>query len=167
MTSFKRHYVDNKTLLAELVKYKESLRQAEKENKPKPRMSNYLGQSFYKIAENFSHTRSFQSYKFKEDMISDGVFYCIKYADSFDPAKSPNAFSYFTQVIYHGFIQRIEREKKYLYTKYKAIEKMETFINDAEGQGEMIKYSEGARENMETFVGNFEKRLSDKKKKNA
>ena len=44
------------------------------------------------------------------------------YAHNFDPDKSKNPFSYFTQIIYYAFLRRIQKEKKQSYIKYKAIE---------------------------------------------
>jgi hypothetical protein len=44
------------------------------------------------------------------------------YAYNFDPDKSKNPFSYFTQIIYYAFLRRIQKEKKQSYIKYKAIE---------------------------------------------
>ena len=44
------------------------------------------------------------------------------YAHNFDPEKSKNPFSYFTQIIYYAFLRRIEKEKKQSYVKYKAME---------------------------------------------
>ena len=44
------------------------------------------------------------------------------YAHNFDPEKSKNPFSYFTQIIYFAFLRRIEKEKKQSYIKYKMLE---------------------------------------------
>ena len=55
-------------------------------------------------------------------MISDGVENCLLYIDNFNPEKSKNPFSYFTQIIYYAFLRRIQKEKKHLYIKYKTME---------------------------------------------
>jgi hypothetical protein len=44
------------------------------------------------------------------------------YASNFDPSKSNNPFSYFTQIIYYAFLRRIQKEKKQSYVKYKSLE---------------------------------------------
>jgi molybdenum cofactor biosynthesis enzyme MoaA len=44
------------------------------------------------------------------------------YAHNFDPEKSKNPFSYFTQIIYYAFLRRIEKEKKQAYIKLKMTE---------------------------------------------
>jgi hypothetical protein len=47
------------------------------------------------------------------------------YAHNFNPRKSKNPFSYFTQIIYFAFLRRIEKEKKQAYVKLKATEMMD------------------------------------------
>lgn len=47
------------------------------------------------------------------------------YAHNFDPEKSKNPFSYFTQIIYYAFLRRIEKEKKQAYIKLKMTEIMD------------------------------------------
>ena len=44
-------------------------------------------------------------------MIGDGIENCLQYVNNFDPEKSKNPFSYFTQIIYYAFIRRIQKEK--------------------------------------------------------
>ena len=55
-------------------------------------------------------------------MIFDGVENCVRYCHNFNPEKSKNPFSYFTQIIYYAFLRRIEKEKKQSYIKYKMTE---------------------------------------------
>ena len=68
------------------------------------------------------------NYPFREDMVGDGIENCILYAHNFDPTKSKNPFSYFTQIIYYAFLRRIEKEKKQVFIKYKMMK-----INDEDG----------------------------------
>ena len=62
-------------------------------------------------------------------MIGDGIENCLQYVNNFNPEKSKNPFSYFTQIIYYAFIRRIQKEKKQTHVKHKIIEKsmMPTF----------------------------------------
>jgi hypothetical protein len=55
-------------------------------------------------------------------MIGDGIENCLMYAHNFNPRKSKNPFSYFTQIIYFAFLRRIEKEKKQAYVKLKMTE---------------------------------------------
>ena len=55
-------------------------------------------------------------------MISDGIENCLQYMSNFDPDKSDNPFTYFTQIIYYAFIRRIQKEKKQMQVKSKLIQ---------------------------------------------
>jgi len=81
------HYVNNKELLAALIEYREQVAEAASNDLPKPRISNYLGSCFLKIATHLSYKPNFVNYMFREDMISDGIENCIQYIHNFDPDK--------------------------------------------------------------------------------
>jgi hypothetical protein len=123
MAAKSEHYVNNKEFLEALIIYRESVKRAAETNKPKPRISNYVGECFLKIANHLSYRPNFVNYMFKDDMICDGVENCVQYVDNFDPEKSKNPFAYFTQIIYYAFLRRIQREKKQLEIKNKIIER--------------------------------------------
>ena len=55
-------------------------------------------------------------------MISDGIENCLQYIHNFNPEKSKNPFSYFTQIIYYAFLRRIQKEKKQTHVRNKIIE---------------------------------------------
>ena len=46
----KEHYVSNKDFLAAMIEYKKMVKKAEKENLPKPPVTDYIGSCFLKIA---------------------------------------------------------------------------------------------------------------------
>ena len=117
------HYVNNKELLAALIDYRAEVAVAKSKDLPKPRISNYLGECFLKIATHLSYKPNFVNYMFRDDMISDGIENCVQYIHNFDPAKSKNPFAYFTQIIHYAFLRRIQKEKKQLEIKTKIIEK--------------------------------------------
>jgi hypothetical protein len=117
----KEHYVSNKDFLAAMVEYRDMVNQAKKEGKPKPPVTNYLGNCFLKIANHLSYRPNFINYTFRDDMISDGIENCLQYLDNFNPAKSNNPFAYFTQIIYYAFIRRIQKEKKQVTIKHKML----------------------------------------------
>ena len=122
-TKKKEHYVDNKKFLAELIIYRQQIAEAAEAGDPKPRVSNYIGECFLKIATHLSYRPNFINYMYREDMIGDGIENCIQYIHNFDPEKSKNPFAYFTQVIHYAFLRRIQKEKKQLDIKTKIIEK--------------------------------------------
>ena len=117
------HYVNNKELLAALIDYRAAVAVAKTKDLPKPRISNYLGECFLKIATHLSYKPNFVNYMFRDDMISDGIENCVQYIHNFDPNKSKNPFAYFTQIIHYAFLRRIQKEKKQLEIKTKIIEK--------------------------------------------
>ena len=119
------HYVDNKVFLQAMKEWKEKCEEAEQMGEEKPRVSNYIGECFLKIANGLSHKPNFMNYTFKDDMVSDGIETCLQYIHNFNPEKSKNPFAYFTQIIYYAFIRRIQREKKQTHVKHRLIEKVD------------------------------------------
>jgi len=117
------HYVNNKELLEALIVYREKVAIAKEKGLSKPRITNYLGSCFLKIATHLSYKPNFVNYMFRDDMISDGIENCVQYIHNFDPEKSRNPFAYFTQIIHYAFLRRIQKEKKQLDIKNKIIEK--------------------------------------------
>ena len=117
------HYVNNKEFLEALIVYRTKVENAKENDLPKPRITNYLGECFLKIATHLSYKPNFVNYMFREDMISDGIENCVQYIYNFDPAKSKNPFAYFTQIVHYAFLRRIQKEKKQLDIKTKIIEK--------------------------------------------
>ena len=117
------HYVNNKQLLEALIVYRAKVQDAKEKGLDKPRITNYLGECFLKIATHLSYKPNFVNYMFRDDMISDGIENCVQYIHNFDPDKSRNPFAYFTQIIHYAFLRRIQKEKKQLEFKTKIIEK--------------------------------------------
>ena len=130
------HYVNNKEFLAAIIAYKDSIVLAEKRGEPKPRITNYLGECFLKIATHLSYKPNFVNYMFKDDMVCDGIENCVQYINNFNPEKSKNPFAYFTQIIHYSFLRRIQKEKKQLEIKTKIIERS--------GYDEVMTVDEGA-----------------------
>ena len=117
-----QHYVDNAKFLETLIQYKARVQRAADAGDPKPRIDEYLGECFLKIANHLSFKPNFVNYMFKEYMISDGIENCVQYIHNFNPQKSKNPFAYFTQIIHYAFLRRIQREKRQLEIKNKILE---------------------------------------------
>ena len=132
----KQHYVNNKEFLAAITEYRQSRLAAEAAGESKPRVTNYLGECFVKIANHLAYKANFVNYTFRDEMILDGIENCITYIDNFDPEKSKNPFAYFTQITYYAFIRRIKKEKKYMDIKLKMIKNMDFSDMFAEGADE-------------------------------
>ena len=122
--SSKKHYVKNADLYAATLEYRKSVIEAKELGKTKPRVPIYIGECIMKIATHLAYKPNFSNYTFRDEMISDGIENCLQYIDNFDPDKSNNPFSYFTQIIYYAFLRRIAKEKKQTYIKGKLIQQM-------------------------------------------
>ena len=122
-TKKKEHYVDNKKFLAELVIYRNRVARAKEKGEDKPRVTNYIGECFLKIATHLSYRPNFINYMYREDMIGDGIENCIQYIHNFDPDKSSNPFAYFTQIVYYAYLRRIAKEKRQQSIREKILER--------------------------------------------
>lgn len=119
------HYVNNAEFLKAMVEYRAAVTEAKEKDKIKPRVPNYIGECFVKIANHLAYKSNFRNYTFREEMILDAIENCITYIDNFDPEKSSNPFAYFTQISYYAFLRRISKEKKHLETKYRYIQNLD------------------------------------------
>jgi len=160
------HYVNNAQMLESIKKYKADLKEARATGQEEPRIPEYLGECVLKIATRLSHKANFINYSYRDDMILDGIENCIQCMNSFDPDKSSNPFSYFTQVIYFAFLRRIAKEKKQSYIKGKLIQDMifDTFdLQDHDDDAE-FKNAYAYLQANSTFDDSFIKSKEKKKK---
>ena len=166
-----KHYIDNKKFCKSMVEWKEIVKEAENCGEPRPPVTDYIAESFLKIAEHLSHRPNFINYPFREDMIGDGVENCILYAHNFDPNKSSNPFSYFTQIIYYAFLRRIEKEKKQSFIKYKCLQMKDVdgrFIEWLKKESDTGSYSDFLQKHFslsETDVDKLEPKKKSKKRR--
>ena len=101
-------------------------------------------------------------------MIADAVENCLTYIGNFDPEKSKNPFAYFTQIIYYAFLRKIQKEKKQLYIRYKALENsdiMEDLIHASAGESVSSTGVPKLYDNMREFIHTFEESTEKKKNK--
>jgi len=167
------HYVNNKDFLDAMIVFKKQVQEAEDNGKDRPIVPMYVADCIMKIATHLSYKPNFVNYTFRDEMICDGIENCLQYIDNFDPEKSNNPFAYFTQIVYYAFLRRIQKEKKYLYTKFKASENINIFGETADVQehdkkidfSDDIKYNEWTQEYMSEFIENFEEHKRRKKKR--
>jgi len=137
-----KHYIDNVKFCEAMTDWKQLVRAAEACDERRPPISDYIAECFVKIAEHLSYRPNFINYPFREDMVGDGIENCLLYAHNFDPKKSNNPFSYFTQIIYYAFLRRIEKEKKQAFVKYKALQ-----MHNMDG-----KFTDWLRENQGSYT---------------
>lgn len=85
-------YVKNADLRNEIIKCKE-----------KDELSREALAMLMLMATKFAETLKYVYIEDKEDCISFAIMDCYQYWRGYDPEKSPNAFSYYTQMIKNGF----------------------------------------------------------------
>lgn len=166
MKEKKEHYINNASFLAALIEHKAKCVEAKELGKPEPRIQNYVGECFIKIADRLSRKPNFAGYTFKDEMISDAIENCMLYFRNFNPDKSKNPFAYFTQIIYYAFLRRIIKEKKQLYVKYKATEHFGLIdsgqLFDSDNEHNMSQFQN--YENISEYIEKFEQSMKKKKK---
>ena len=145
------HYVNNKDFYQALVEYNKLVEEAKVKGLPKPRISNYLGDCFLRIANHLAYKPNFVNYMFKDDMICDGIENCVQYIHNFDIART-NPFAYFTQIVYYAFLRRIAKEKKQLEIKSKIIERS--------GYDQVFTSEDGDYSDMNSIKDNINYRFS-------
>jgi hypothetical protein len=144
------HYVNNKDFYQALVEYNKKIEEAKAQGLPKPRITNYLGDCFLRIANHLAYKPNFVNYMFKDDMICDGIENCVQYIHNFDIERT-NPFAYFTQIVYYAFLRRIAKEKKQLEIKSKIIERCgydEVFTADVSSIGESYSDMNGIKDSI-------------------
>lgn len=138
MNKLPSHYIDNEKFFEVLKKHGVDVRRAIRQKVEVPRVPEYIGACFIKIANNLALKPNFNNYTFIDEMISDAVENCFIYTNNFDIKKSKNPFAYFTQITYYAFIRRIQKEKRQLNTKYRYIESLgaDDIIRQAKDDGD-------------------------------
>jgi hypothetical protein len=133
----RNNFIDNKEFYAAMKAYITKVNEAKENGDPQPRIPRYIGKCFLDIAEHLSTRPNFSNYMYRQDMVMDAVENCVVYCNRFDPTKSSNPFSYFTQVCWYAFIRRIGKEKKQIEICDKIISKSgfeEFFVGDQFGE---------------------------------
>jgi hypothetical protein len=155
----KPHYINNRDFSLAVVDYVNLANKAKAKDKPVPIVTDYIATCFIKIAEGLSHRPNFVRYTYREEMVMDGVENCLRAINNYKIETAtrtgkPNAFSYFTQIVYFAFIRRITKEKKQQDIKMRYIERMG--IDDFTAMG---MDDSGAAETM-AYVDTLRERIS-------
>ena len=123
--SEKSYYNKKEELQQALIEYKQASLEAEQNGEPVPRVPEYIGDCFVKIATKMAYRPNFIGYTFKEEMVSDAIENCLLYFRNYNTEKYSNPFGYFSKIVWQAFLRRIAKEKKELAKKYKYIENMD------------------------------------------
>lgn len=162
------HYVNNKEFSQAVVDYVNEVKKAEAAGTVVPRIPEYIGRCFLRIAEGLSHKPNFIRYTYREEMVMDAVENCVKACPNYNGnavtrTGVPNAFAYFTQICYFAFLRRIVKEKKQQdikmrYIEHAGIEDLLTNPDELEGFGQLAGYENG-------FIDVLKKRIDRVKTK--
>ena len=155
------HYVNNAEFSQAVVDYVTIVQEAKKESQVLPIVPDYIAQCFLRIAEGLSHKSNFIRYTYREEMVMDGVENCLKAIENYNIEAAtrtgkPNAFAYFTQIVWYAFLRRIAKEKKQQDIKLKYLTKsgIENFMVNEHGD-DMTTQVAGAF--IDTLRGRIEK----------
>lgn len=153
----KEYYVSNKELYDAYDKWYKELDVVRAKGEEDTQIPPFIVNSMIKICTKLSYASNFINYSFREDMISDALYDCVRFAKKFKYAiikkscettddytcKVPgcvkrvnepgctrpgNPFSYLTTIAFSAFLRRIDAEKTQSYVKSKLI--AETPIHD-------------------------------------
>ena len=154
----KANYINHEDFLKELIEHKKKVVE---NGGQKVQVSDKLAKFFIKIATNLTSYWKFKNYSYHDDFVSDSVENCLRYMHNFDPEKSSNPFSYFTQMIYFAFVRRIKTENTNLYVKYKSF--LTSDLIENEEILTLIQKGDNLIEDKRAFVNKFEESLRKKK----
>ena len=102
----KKNYLNNKSLLAEVIKSKEQ-----------GGITDELANMFVVLVNKYSNKNNWGGYTFKEEMAGDALLLLCRTWDKFDHERFDNAFAYYTQIVKNAFLMRINKEKKHRDTR--------------------------------------------------
>lgn len=85
--STKPFYVSNIKLNQEYLNWYVAIADAEANGKPEPQIPPFICDAMMRIANRLTYNACFINYTFKEDMISDGLYDCIRFSKKFNPGK--------------------------------------------------------------------------------
>jgi len=101
-TRKKKNYINNKDLLAEVIKSKEQ-----------GKMTDKFAHMMMLLVKRYSAQGCYAGYTYIDDMESYALLTVCKVWNSFNPEKSSNPFAYFTQTIKRAFWQYLYQEEKH------------------------------------------------------
>ena len=102
MAKKKKNYINNKDMLAEVIK-----------SKQQGEMTDKFARMIMLLVKRYSGQGSYSGYTYVEDMESYALFIVCKAWNSFDPEKYDNPFAYFTQTIKRAFWQYMHQEENH------------------------------------------------------
>lgn len=103
-------YLSNKELLKEI-----------KLSKEQDQMTDNLARMLQLLCSRFALKGTYRNYSYNEDMQAAAMTSLVATWRSFDETKYSNPFAYFTQCVYHSFLQMLNKEKRHRITRDKLL----------------------------------------------
>jgi DNA-directed RNA polymerase specialized sigma24 family protein len=117
----KNHYVSNKELFIACKAYSNAYKQSKLDGIETPPVPEDIGHAILQISTRLMNNHNFVGYSFKDEMIADAVYKCIKKVHNFDPEKSDNPFAFLSQISWNSAIERIKIERRQTSIKAKMV----------------------------------------------
>lgn len=158
----KPHYVNNREFSQAVNEYVIESRLRKENDEEINEIPRYIGDCIIKICEGLSHKPNFIGYTFRDEMVGDAIFDCIRAIHNYNieaatKSKYPNAFGYFTKIASFAFLRRIAKEKKYFSNKMQMIAKS--------GIDDFVDYIDGdhadLHEDEQLFLDSLKERLDE------
>lgn len=148
--SKKANYVNDQAYLDAIVRWKATWPKDENDVPIKQPINDEIARDFVlKIVYNTVNSGSFRGYSddWREQMISDGLYYLTKYLGNFDETRYNSPFNYSLTIIMKLFKTVIVKEKLRLATK----SSYRLFLSDTSGTYDIQDDSDG--QNLDGFEG--------------
>lgn len=116
------NYLDNQTLLDQILMYQARMKEAEAQGRPCPKIPDSIGIAIERTAAGIASRPNFRGYTYIDEMTRDAIVDCVRAVKLFNVEKlgrsgKPNPFGYFSRIIWYAFLTRISNEKKGQKTK--------------------------------------------------
>lgn len=172
--SKERHYVDNKAFYDALVERRAAISNLAEGELP-PKVTEFIGECIFKIADNLSKKYNFAGLPFREDMVGAAAIHCLKNIDSFDPSVTKNPFSYYTQTCYYEFLGVIAAERNQTYVTFKSITESSALhelaqlddVSGGSGAQDALLAMDHTQDYMNDFIKQYEEKRPVKGKRKA
>lgn len=113
--------VDAKLLKKLVIEHSDKRKEADVSGQSPSKVPPELGELLYNLVHRLSLRFNFRGYDYIDDMRGDALLLILsKGLTNYDPDKGTSPFSYFTQLAWSAFTDRIKLEKRNLYRRNKA-----------------------------------------------
>lgn len=157
------NYIEKDVFFDMIKEYQRRCKQAEEENKPRPQIPDDLGAVFLRVAQGIAMRPNWRDYTYVDEMVNDALEACCKAVRSFDTSnEKKNPFGYFSRTVWNAFLQRLKKEKRQTYVKFKSHEQFVIESSLAEGDYDASPTMDLSNDKMKPIIEMFE---GEKKKK--